>query len=82
MDLLARATIQELEGDEGQKHLEDYADRDTDRGRAMTDCICQKLHFTSLGYQSLQGLLDAIGMDPCKVCTYCWTGKENEGGTQ
>ena len=82
MDLLARATIQELEGDEGQKHLEDYADRDTDRGRAMTDCICQKLHFTSLGYQSLQGLLDAIGMNPCKVCTYCWTGKENEGGTQ
>ncbi|MEG2421033.1 MAG: phosphoribosyltransferase family protein [Oscillospiraceae bacterium] len=81
LDLLARATIQELEGDEGQQHLADYADRDTARGKAMTDCICQKLHFTSLGYQSLDGLLDAIGMDPCKVCTYCWTGKENEGDT-
>ena len=38
--------------------------------------ICKKLGFDSLGYQSLNGVLEAIGIDPEKVCTYCWTGQE------
>ena len=77
LDLLARQTIQELEGDEGQRHIEEYADGDTPRGKALTDCICKKMHFTSFGYQSLKSLMDSIGMEPCKMCTYCWTGKED-----
>ena len=77
MELLARKTVQELEGDEGQNHLEEYADGGTERGKAMSECICKKMHFTSLGFQSLQGLVESIGIDQCKLCTYCWTGKEN-----
>ncbi len=76
MDLLARRTIQELEGDEGQKHLEEYADAQTERGGCMLKAICEKFGFDSLGYQSLDGLLEAIGIDRDKVCTYCWSGKE------
>ena len=76
MELLARTIVQELEGDEGQKHLEEYSDSNTERGRCMLKAICEKLGFDSLGYQSLDGLLEAIGIDREKICTYCWTGKE------
>ena len=76
MELLARKVVQELEGDEGQKHLEEYADANTQRGQCLLKSICEKLGFDSLGYQSLDGLLEAIGIDRDKVCTYCWTGKE------
>ena len=75
MDLLARRVIQELEGDEGQKHLEEYADASTERGQCLLNSICEKLGFDSLGYQSLEGLLESIGIDKDKVCTYCWNGK-------
>ena len=76
MDLLARRTIQELEGDEGQKHIDEYAEGSTERGKCMLSAICEKFGFDSLGYQTLDGLLEAIGIDRDKVCTYCWTGKE------
>ena len=76
MELLARRIVQELEGDEGQKHLEEYADANTERGQCMLKTICEKFGFSSLGYQSLEGLLEAIGLDRDKVCTYCWNGKE------
>lgn len=76
MELLARKTVQELEGDEGEAHLEEYSDPNTCRGQCLVKTICEKMHFHSLGYQSLDGLLEAIGIDRDKVCTYCWTGKE------
>ena len=76
MELLTRMTVQELEGDEGQKHLDEYADSNTERGQCMLKRICEKFGFDSLGYQSLDGVLEAIGLDKDKVCTYCWTGKE------
>lgn len=76
MELLARRIVQELEGEEGQKHLEEYADANTERGQCMLKTICEKFGFSSLGYQSLDGLLEAIGLDRDKVCTYCWNGKE------
>ena len=76
MELIARNTVQDLEGDEGQKHLDEYADATTERGQCLLKAICEKLHITSLGYQSLEGLIDSIGIDPEKICTYCWTGKE------
>jgi len=75
MDLLARATIMELEGEEGMNHLDEYCDGESERGRKMRDAICKKLHFASLEYQSLEGIYEAIGLEPCKVCTYCWNGK-------
>ncbi|NBH77554.1 amidophosphoribosyltransferase [Clostridiaceae bacterium] len=76
MELLARKTVQKLEGDEGQKHLDEYADANTERGQCMLRSICEAFGFSSLGYQSLEGLLEAIGIDRDKVCTYCWNGKE------
>ena len=76
MDLLARRVIQELEGDEGQKHVEEYADSKTERGQCLLKSICQRFGFDSLGYQSLEGVLEAIGIDKEKICTYCWNGKE------
>ena len=76
MELIARSTVQELEGDEGQKHLDEYSDATTERGQCMLGAICKKLRITSLGYQSLDGLIDSIGIDPDKICTYCWNGKE------
>ena len=76
MELIARRTVQELEGDEGQKHLDEYADANTERGQCLLHSICDKLGFSSLGYQSLDNLLEAIGIDRSKVCTYCWNGKE------
>ena len=76
MELLARKKIQELEGDEGQNHIEEYADGKTERGKCLLKSICEEMGFDSLGYQTLDGLLEAIGLDKEKVCTYCWTGKE------
>ena len=76
MELLARRTIQKLEGDEGQKHIAEYADGKTERGKCLLKAICEEMGFDSLGYQSIDGLLEAIGLDRSKVCTYCWTGEE------
>ena len=76
MELLSRKIIQQLEGDEGQNHIAEYADGRTQRGQCMLKAICEDMGFDSLGYQSLDGLLEAIGLDRDKVCTYCWTGEE------
>lgn len=76
MDLITRRTIMELEGEEGVKHIEEYSSSDTERGKAMRKAICDKFKFESLEFQSLEGLIEAIGIEPCKLCTYCWTGKE------
>lgn len=75
-ELLARQIVQQLEGPEGLNHLEEYADGHSERGKCMLKAICEKFGFDSLGYQSLDGLLEAIGIDKDKVCTYCWSGKE------
>ena len=75
-DLIARSTIRELEGEEGLEHLDEYMDANTERGKNMRKAICEKLHFSSLEYQSLEGILEAIDLPPCEVCTYCWNGRE------
>ena len=74
-DLIARRTILDLEGEEGEKYIEEYADASTERGQKMLQSICDKLGFDSLGYQSLSGLIEAIGLPEDCVCTYCWNGK-------
>ena len=76
MELLARRTILELEGEEGEKHMDEYADGSTERGKCLARTICEKFGFDSLGYQSLSGLLEAIGIDSDKICPYCWNGRE------
>ena len=76
MELLARRIIEELEGDEGQSHIDEYSDAKTERGKALRKAICEKFNFASLEFQSLEGIIEAIGIEPCKLCTYCWSGKE------
>ena len=76
LDLIARRTILELEGEEGFNHLNEYSDGRTERGKRLRQCISGKFHFTSLDFQSLEGIIQAIGIDECKLCTYCWNGKE------
>ena len=76
LELIARRTIMELEGEEGFNYIDEYADYSTERGRKLRDAVCKDLHLASLEFQSLQGIIEAIGLEPCKLCTYCWNGKE------
>ena len=76
MELLARRIVMELEGEEGFSYLDEYSDPATERGKKLRASICEKLHFDSVEFQSLEGVIKAIGIDPCKLCTYCWNGKE------
>lgn len=75
-ELIARRKILELEGAEGEKHIAEYADGTTERGKCLLRSICEDMGFDSLSFQSLDGMLDAIGIDRKKICTYCWTGEE------
>ena len=76
MELISRRTIVELEGEQGLAHLDEYSDAKTERGKALRKAICEKFNFSSLEFQSLEGVVEAIGLEPCKLCTYCWNGKE------
>ncbi len=76
MELITRKTIMELEGEEGFKHLDEYSDFSTERGKKMREAMCKDLRLTSLEFQSLQGIIDAIGLDERNLCTYCWSGRE------
>ena len=75
-ELIARQTIRALEGEEGLKHLAEYADASSERAKRMHQGICEKLHCDSLAFQTLEGLIKAIGIDRECLCTYCWDGKE------
>ena len=75
MDLIARRVIVELEGEEGFKYIDEYSDASTERGKSLRKAIAEKFKFDSLEFQSLEGAIKAIGIDPCKLCTYCWNGK-------
>ena len=76
MELLARRIVMELEGEEGFSYLDEYSDPATERGKKLRASICEKLHFDSVEFQTLDGVIKAIGIEPCKLCTYCWNGKE------
>ncbi len=75
MELIARSTIVELEGEEGLKHINEYIDSTSERGKRFRNAICEKLHFTSLEFQSIDGIIKAIGLPADKICTYCWNGE-------
>ena len=76
MELLARRVIVDLEGEEGLKYIDEYSDGRTERGKALRKAICDKFHFASLEFQSLEGVIEAIGIGEENLCTYCWNGKE------
>ena len=76
LDLIARKIIDEFEGAEGVKYIEEYSDTNTERGQRLRNEICSRLKLTSLEFQSLEGTVKAIGLPECKLCSYCWNGKE------
>lgn len=74
LELIARRTILELEGEGGFEYIDEYSDPATERGKNLRSAIAEKFKFDSLEFQSLEGIIKAIGIDPCKLCTYCWNG--------
>ncbi|MBR5289745.1 MAG: amidophosphoribosyltransferase [Erysipelotrichaceae bacterium] len=76
--LLSRRVICELEQKDeiDLETLKEYADENSEKHQKMVDVICQKLNFTSLKFVKLSELIEAIGIDKCKLCTYCWNGEE------
>ena len=75
-DFIARRIILELEGEEGERYINEYSDPSTERGKMLRQRICERFGFASLEYQTLEGIVKAIGFDEDELCTYCWTGKE------
>ncbi|NQT89127.1 amidophosphoribosyltransferase [bacterium] len=75
LDLAGRRAIHELEGVDG-KHLAEYADSSTDKHCRMVESIRKRLNLTTLQYQKLDDLVEAIGLPKCQLCTYCWDGAE------
>lgn len=77
MELITRRVIHDLEGDEvPPETMEEYADPCSCRYAKMVEEICKRQNFTTLRYHRLDDLLASIGLEPCKVCTYCFNGKE------
>lgn len=77
LELITRAVIAELEGGEvSDEVLKEYADPNSEKYEKMVDKICEKLNFTSLRFHRLDDMIESVGIDPCKLCTYCWSGKE------
>ena len=77
MDLISRRIIAEREGkDPCQEVLADYANPDSKNYDAMVEGVRKQLGFTTLRYHRLDDLIESVGLEPCKLCTYCWNGKE------
>ena len=75
LDLAARRAIHHMEGN-SEASLDEYSNPESEKYCCMIDCIRKKLNFTTLRYQNLPDMLDAIGLPHENLCTYCWNGKE------
>ena len=78
MELISRKVISKLENSNeiSNELLKEYANPDSEKYKNMVDEICNLLHFTSLQYNRLDDMLDSVGIDKSKLCTYCWNGEE------
>jgi amidophosphoribosyltransferase len=77
MDLITRRVIAAKEGkDVSSEVLADYANPESDRYTAMLEEIRKQLNFTSLKFNRLDDMIEAVGLPKCKLCTYCWDGQE------
>jgi amidophosphoribosyltransferase len=75
LDLAGRKAIQEIEGT-ADKFLDEYTDPDSEKYAAMVKRIKERLKLTSLKYQCMPDLVEAIGLPKERLCTYCWDGTE------
>lgn len=76
MDLITRRVIQKREGNNAEKMLSDYANPDSTNYKEMVEDIKKELNFTSLRFHRLDDMIESVGLEPCKLCTYCWNGEE------
>lgn len=76
LDLITRRIIQKREGDNAENMLQSYTDPDSTNYKEMVEEIRKQLNFTTLHYHRLDDMIASIGISPCKLCTYCWNGKE------
>lgn len=77
MELITRKVISELEGGEvSEEVLREYADYNSEKYEQMVEGIRKKLNFTSLRFHRLDDMIEAVGIDESKLCTYCWSGRE------
>ena len=76
MELMTRRVIKEMEADEKKIDLKNYVDPDSAQYIEMVNRIGKQLNFTSLRYQRLDDMMESIGIDKSKLCTYCWDGRE------
>ena len=76
-ELISRRVIEELEGcPPTEELLQEYVDSTTEKHQKMVERIREILQFDSLKFQTLENTIEAVGIEPCKLCTYCWNGKE------
>lgn len=77
MELITRRVIRDIEGENcSPEVLEEYTDPDSCRYAKMIEQIRKQQNFTTLRYHRLDDLVASIGINPCKLCTYCFNGKE------
>lgn len=76
MDLITRRVIRDLEGTGEPTNIKKYSDPEAAEYQQMVDIIEKKLSFTTLRYHRLDDMIESVGLDKCKLCTYCWDGKE------
>lgn len=76
MDLITRRVIQDMEGNQNEAVLQEYTNPESDRYQNMVEEIRKQLNFTSLRYHRLDDMIEAVGIDKSRLCTYCWDGKE------
>lgn len=76
LDLITRQIILEREGEKAEEMLDEYADPCSERYAWMLEEIRKRQNFTTLRYHRLDDLVKSIGISPCKLCTYCFDGKE------
>ena len=76
LDLITRRIIRDREGDNvSEEILADYANPDSQNYQEMVEEIRKRLNFTTLKFHRLDDLVESIGIEPCKLCTYCWNGR-------
>ena len=68
--------IQDMDGTDKYPNLEVYADPESDQYQEMIRRICSQLKFTTLRYHRLDDMIESVGLDKDKLCTYCWDGRE------
>ena len=76
MELITRKIIFELEGEKGFEFIDEYCDKNSERGKQLRQQLAQKFGFASVDFQTLDGIIEAIGLSKECLCTYCWNGEE------